>query len=881
MALLKSIASGNFTSASTWAVCTAVNDGTATSAIGSLTTYTLTSASTYSSTITGNATGVLLKIATRPSTTGTVTAALANNAGTILAECTMNVTDVAGSSLPTTGTTSQYGHWVFFKFNTPVAITSGTFYRIGFRTSVASTLSFNRNSSSAGVHASAIVTDVTQAPAATDRLIIVGDNVADAVSPGSVAGTKVSYTVTMDNTTTTQFGDGGAATLLGIPYWSLYVGDNATLAYGNNAATNYNLRVRGNVAVGAGGDLYKGTFTMGTVADPIPRDSTATLEIDNAAAGSHVLSIQGGVFIAQGLSRTIGKDVDRCLLNADAAAGATSLTVDTDTGWLNGDQIYISQTNRSATLSAETRTLNLDATATSLSITPSLTAAREGNSTIQASIALLTRNVVITGVTNQFYAYVVGAGSVVDCDWVRFNLCGTGTTGRQGIYLDGNSALLSFDRCIFSNVFNGLIWSTANGGAGITNCIVASCTGTGIVAQTLTGISTTITNLWLISLSGGIAMRDIFPISDIRIAGASSYGISFSTLATQLTSTVTLSNIVIHSTLNGIQGQLAQDIDRVILSNLQIQRCTSSGFNIQAATGFIVDNFRIWGNSARNIYNTSGCGICYFRNGYIASQAVNTTIAGIEWNTITQGVLVFEDCQFGTGFTGAQAHTGQDIYFPNPTSGVVILRNCVLGSTPEVSTPIYNNGYIISENHDQVAGAKRVYLKRGRIDTDTAIIRSGSRSLRLIPNSLGTKLEYIFAKSAVASGTTPTIGIYVRKSVVGDGAAYNGNQPRLIIRRNILVGITTDTVIATATNAANGAWELLSGSLPTLTGNGIVEIELDCDGTTGWVNIDDFQAPPALNTKSFEFGDDTVGITAIGDNSYGGTTLIGKSTLIG
>ena len=156
MALLKSLTTGNFTAASTWALCTAVNEGSASTSnaiIASTTSYVYTSASTYSSTVNANATGVLLKIGGRASTTGTISVALADNTGTALAECTMNVTDIAGSSLPTSGSTSSYGHWVFFKFNTTVAITSGTFYRIGYKTSTAGSILVNRNSATAGVHA--------------------------------------------------------------------------------------------------------------------------------------------------------------------------------------------------------------------------------------------------------------------------------------------------------------------------------------------------------------------------------------------------------------------------------------------------------------------------------------------------------------------------------------------------------------------------------------------------------------------------------------------------------------------------------------------------------------------------------------------------------
>jgi hypothetical protein len=94
-------------------------------------------------------------------------------------------------------------------------------------------------------------------------------------------------------------------------------------------------------------------------------------------------------------------------------------------------------------------------------------------------------------------------------------------------------------------------------------------------------------------------------------------------------------------------------------------------------------------------------------------------------------------------------------------------------------------------------------------------------------------------KKVIASGGTLAASIYVRKSVAGDGAAYNGNQPRLIVRKNVSAGITVDTVLATA-SAAAGTWEQLSGTTAAVTDDAVLEFYVDCDGTTGWVNIDDF-----------------------------------------
>ena len=74
---------------------------------------------------------------------------------------------------------------------------------------------------------------------------------------------------------------------------------------------------------------------------------------------------------------------------------------------------------------------------------------------------------------------------------------------------------------------------------------------------------------------------------------------------------------------------------------------------------------------------------------------------------------------------------------------------------------------------------------------------------------------------------------------MGDGAAYNGNQPRLIVRRNDAIGITSDTVLATY-SAGTGSWNQLSGTTAAFSDDGVAEVIVDCDGTAGWTNIDDW-----------------------------------------
>jgi hypothetical protein len=119
--------------------------------------------------------------------------------------------------------------------------------------------------------------------------------------------------------------------------------------------------------------------------------------------------------------------------------------------------------------------------------------------------------------------------------------------------------------------------------------------------------------------------------------------------------------------------------------------------------------------------------------------------------------------------------------------------------------------------------------------------------MRLTPNSASYKLESGSFKVNVNAGQTITPSVYVRKSTVASGGAlYNGNQPRLILKRNDAIGVTADVVIDTMTLGAVATWEQLTAACPAAaTENGVAEFVIDCDGTAGFVNVDDFSATVA------------------------------------
>jgi len=198
-------------------------------------------------------------------------------------------------------------------------------------------------------------------------------------------------------------------------------------------------------------------------------------------------------------------------------------------------------------------------------------------------------------------------------------------------------------------------------------------------------------------------------------------------------------------------------------------------------------------------------------------------------------------CDFST-VSGIKTAASSDIVLGlTHTSGAISLNNCKLGASTEVSTQsnLSPRGIVTSQRHDQTDGDHRYWKTYGSGRTDSTIYNTAAPSERLTPSNASNKVQTGSRYVAVDDAGTKTISVYVRKSQAGDGAAYNGNQPRLVVKRNDALGITADTVLDTMT-AAVGTWEQLSGTTAAATDDGAFEVVVDCDGTTGWINVDDW-----------------------------------------
>jgi hypothetical protein len=203
---------------------------------------------------------------------------------------------------------------------------------------------------------------------------------------------------------------------------------------------------------------------------------------------------------------------------------------------------------------------------------------------------------------------------------------------------------------------------------------------------------------------------------------------------------------------------------------------------------------------------------------------------------------------------------------------LVSFRNCLFASATEISnqTGLGNRSRISSSRHDQMDGNHRTWKRQGTISADSTIIRSAGRSQRLTPLSATLKLESASKFVAVKDGQTITVGCWVRRSILADGQAYNGALPRLILKDNpaVFSGIT-DVVLATTTAASLGAWEYIQGTATIAIDDAAYEVLVDCDGTAGWVNVDDWKISSTNQTSREKYWSDGAPASWVSANQGG------------
>jgi hypothetical protein len=791
MATLIAYQDGNFTGATTFkGLVGGTGSAQETITASTNTTTAYVSSSAFTVTNTHVIEGVMVHCR-RLNTTGTVSVALSDDNGTTQ---TREVT-VDAADLPTENS------WVFFKFGTTLTGDGGNDYRVQVKGSSAGNAVFFRDGT-AGNWARLLRRDTTATIATTDVVYISGERTG--------AGSVTPITVTMDSTATTSYG-------------AMNIGDAGTVSYGTSASTNYYLRLEGNLNVWG-----NGTLNIGTSTTRIPSTSTATLEFNCASNVQFGLEAQNGSTVnIYGAEKANTK----VLLTADANSGQAVITVEDTTGWAVSDEVAIASTTRTPGQS-EKRTISTVDSATQATMTANLGFTHQGTSPYQGEVINLTRNVKIRGTSATLQSYVFcQATSSFTADNAEFFFLGSGTALKRGINSSTTSAgSFSMNNCAMRDFTvtgsQGLTIISGSGSPNIQNCVLFNLNVNALEIFATSGIPV-FSNNWILALSSGAALvfQDIGGvITDNRVASGGAGNFFF---------------------LEG--GASFNQFERNVSHS-----CSSQGFRLESANhrGDWVDckSWRSTGGGAQisapltlsgfELYHNGSSGLNCGNNVKIINSTFNggtgqSLAASLRHVDLNGNNVIFENCDFGqtnqaTNFLNVTAIGGDATFIDcNIAEGLDPLNRGNLQSA--TTTPV-----IGLDKLNSTSGNHRAYKQFGYAGSDQSVFRTASPSEVLVPNSASGKLPSGSKKFGVANGNSATVSVWVRKS-----STYNGAEPRLILKRNIVGGVSSDQVLATLSGGTE-EWLELTASTPTVTDDCVLEIYVDCDGTAGTVNVDDY-----------------------------------------
>lgn len=842
MASLVSITTGNLTSAGTWGLVDTTSELDSEAGNQQIGTSSTDTSSFTPGAITVD--GVLVKMYQRASSpSGTLTVTLRNSSSSVdVVSVTVNVSDLPLSS-------NGNGGWVHLKFAAPETLLAATNYVIRAITSASNQVWFYRNATG-GNFCRKLVTTTTQAPAADDHLVICGQLTG--------AGALTSVTVTMDSVSSTSYGP----TVSGGPPQGIVVSLGGTLEWGNAASTAYYLRFKGVLQVSPGG-----VVNVGTSVSPLGSTTTAIIETACVANVDSGIRVSGGTF---GVYRT-GNTNMWSLLTSDVSAGATVLPVVDTTGWQAGDIVAIAATNRTHTECEERIIASVDSL-TQITVTVALTYAHGGDATsgVQAEVLNLSQGVIFRGLSTSLCGYFFGhAGAVIDVSNAEFTFWGGAGDSKRGIELNGSCASASFR-------YMSIHDSTGNSQCGFNIPSENASSASWLTVEHVV-VYNQQENHFRANVNSGVLGASAV-LNDLVFVRNSNYAI----VTIKDSNGCTFSNMrIAGSTGNNAGWGIACDSPTwVVFDSLVIHSCNTKGINLYGTIHrvSIIGTSKIWRNNDSGVYVENELGSSTVKPTYPALELVGVTLFGNNGAglILLRGVNPFnyvlvDNCDFDGGVTHVQStgivrggigsgHTAPDgLFIHNSRFGIgsamsgvtldagnineptqIVCDKCEFSSEPRADQTEYG-GYIKIQ-HYNTAGDHRTYYWQGKSQTDAVIYRTAAPSQRLTPNSNSSsvyKLESGDKVVPVPSGQAATVTVYVRTSVSGDGAAYVGTAPRLMLRRNDAAGVTALTVVATL-SGGSGAFAALTGSSPAVDEDSVLEFYIDCDGTAGWVNIDDW-----------------------------------------
>jgi len=669
------------------------------------------------------------------------------------------------------------------------------------------------------------------APTTADVLFVVGE------------GLSVTNTVVMDETATTSFG-------------IIYIGGKGVLSY-DTTVTNTVLRLAGLMWIGCNGALR-----IGTVGDEIPRDHTAILEFVCASAVQYYIDCVGGEITMQGLSRSSGKNVAWALLTADMATNATTANIDTDTGWLSGDSVIITSTAATNGVGQDTVTLNADAGASSLAWTAGTTYAHKGTSGKVAEVANTTRNILVRSTSATYYSQIRlrGHAPTLDCDWVRFDYWGAAANGgiwiNTGVRYDARTNI-TVDYCVGMNLGNNFLYDQS---VSVALTAVRNCITYGTPTSAMNASASNAASIGALEFTDNVIIGGVTDVTN--------YGIYFFNNIKTAYATSDVSRNRISAIRYGIWFNAASAVPTTFADNVVHSYAYTTGYAMHfaaAAYGGTTHGLTAWGGCWGIVFASECRGMILEDSSIVGMGAGIFAFASHIWNLKIQNCtfrgdairatplcfrfttpsictdISIENCNLGTttDFTTAVCTvTGTDITYI--VFKDVFFKDCTFNAIAFASgLPQYMRSLsAIGIQKHSSAPIHRTLKRTGwiEIETDT-YFHAAAPSEKLTPGTYSTttdRHQSTTRRIKVDSGATKTVSVWVYKT-----AAYGGSEPRLRVLTNPAIGFDTDSTLETAHGAAD-AWELLTGTTAAAGADGVIEVLVDCDGSTGAVYVDDW-----------------------------------------
>ena len=879
MATLVCYQSGNLTSA-IWRSCASTGEVDSLSTTQAASTSYVSSPNFSPGAVT--ASGIVLRISDRAGTTGTLDVSLYNATDSV----EVAVVSVSYNDLRSAG-------WHYFVFASPVTLEAGKNYNVRVRASGNDQIYFSR-SSTANDWCKALVLNDSVSPASNDKLHIAR------ILTGSSVTTP---TVTMDSTNTALvIGPSVSGNWPQSPPFSITIAGGCELAYGTATNTNYILKLNGSLFVGC-----EGVFRMGSSSNPIPASSTAILEFQVSSANQTGLFNWGGTVTIYGSNPTLTR-ITNLTANAASGqpvitvADATGWTSG-DPIMLSPSRPTVSDWQEFTVSSVSGNDITLSA---NLTVARDGTGIPEVGGAF--ALNLRSFNVVLRSqsssnqwVWNNRWQWQTGSriNYVYDIRYASLFYLGTNAANTSGSGIGGQNVFDTGMKRVRDSVFRSCLMihgirfdgSTATyegfevdgniyyrcgtGGGGfiaidtwngappdwkgvIRNCLFARCTNNDSAPViSLTSFDGTIENCTLIGSNH--RLFNLFEPSD---ASAYANALSVSNLRRFFCGG--------SSGFRFANWGVRYRWQRLVVDGIVAVRCSSTNEVeiVQSRGLFLLSNPAIYGATNAIALTTSNsddrmCSDLRVIGGRIAGESATypVTNALLLANIVAFDCVEFVDVDFKAGNGIANLlNSSSNINFFNRIN----FENCKLPSGLMSLTAlatytafgrepggVQNQPRLTISRYDQQANDWRWYVPfRGGGQLDFTTFRTSAPSERIFPRrdfgGAYPRLRSTTKFCTVAQGQIATVKVWIRKSANSDGEAYNGQQPSLVIRRNTALGTSyrDDVVLATATGGA-GTWEQLQASLPSAAWDTVIEVWVECDGTAGWLHVDDWDVAVA------------------------------------